>query len=88
LLEYIDCGIVKQAAYRLEGRMNSVKVSPKFQIVIPKEIRESLNIHPGAAMQIFEVEGRIEVVPVRPIQSLRGRFRGIDTRVDRDEDRV
>lgn len=68
--------------------MNSVKVSPKYQIVIPKEIRESLNIRPGAAMQVFEVDGRIEVIPVRPIQSLRGRFRGIDTTVERDEDRV
>jgi AbrB family looped-hinge helix DNA binding protein len=68
--------------------MNSVKVSPKYQIVIPKEIRESMNIHPGEAMQIFEVDGRIEVIPVRPIQSLRGRFLGIDTFVERDEDRV
>lgn len=68
--------------------MNSVKVSPKYQIVIPKEIRESLNIQPGASMQVFEVDGRIEVIPIRPIQSLRGRFRGIDTTVERDEDRI
>ncbi len=68
--------------------MNSVKVSPKFQIVIPREIRESMNIRPGEAMQVFELDGRIEVVPVRPIQSMRGRFKGIDTSVDRDGDRV
>ena len=68
--------------------MNSVKVSPKFQIVIPKEIRESMRIKPGEAMQVFELEGRIEVVPVRSIPSMRGRFKGIDTTVERDGDRV
>jgi len=68
--------------------MNSVKVSPKYQIVIPREIRESLNIRPGEAMQVFEFDGRIEVVPVRPLRSLRGRFKGIDTQIERDADRV
>lgn len=68
--------------------MESVKVSPKYQIVIPKQIRESMNIKPGEKLQVFELEGRIEVVPVRPVRSFRGRFRGISTKVDRDEDRV
>jgi AbrB family looped-hinge helix DNA binding protein len=68
--------------------MNSVKVSPKYQIVIPREIRESMNIKPGETMQVFELEGRIEVVPVRSIRSFRGRYRGISTSVERDEDRV
>ncbi|HPO16601.1 MAG TPA: AbrB/MazE/SpoVT family DNA-binding domain-containing protein [Candidatus Hydrogenedentes bacterium] len=66
--------------------MNSVKVSRKFQIVIPKEIRESMNIRPGEAMQVFELDGRIEVVPVRPLKSLRGRFKGINTYIDREGD--
>ena len=68
--------------------MKPVKVSPKFQIVIPREIRESMNIRPGESMQLFELEGRIEVVRVRPVCSLRGRYRGIDTSVERDEDRI
>jgi len=68
--------------------MNSVRVSPKYQIVIPREIRESMNIKPGETMQVFELEGRIEVVPVRPVRSLRGRYKGIDTTVERDEDRI
>lgn len=68
--------------------MDSVKVSPKYQIVIPRKIRESMNIKPGEMMQVFELEGRIEVVPVRSIRSLRGRYRGINTRVERDGDRV
>ncbi len=68
--------------------MNSVKVSPKYQIVIPRQIRESMHIKPGESMQVFELEGRIEVVPVRAIRSLRGRYKGIDTSVKRDEDRI
>lgn len=68
--------------------MRSVKVSPKFQIVIPQEVRESMNIKAGEEMQVFEFDGRIEVVPVRPIKDFRGRFKGIDTRVVRDKDRV
>ncbi|HUW59536.1 MAG TPA: AbrB/MazE/SpoVT family DNA-binding domain-containing protein [Candidatus Bathyarchaeia archaeon] len=64
--------------------MNSVKVSPKYQIVIPKQIRESMKIKPGEMMQVFELRGLIEVVRVRPIRSLRGRYRGVDTSVDRD----
>lgn len=67
--------------------MNSVKVSSKYQIVIPKEIRESMNIKPGEPMQVFEFDGRIEIVPVRPIRSMRGRFPGIDTTVERNDDR-
>lgn len=68
--------------------MDSVKVSPKYQIVIPRKIRESMNIKPGEMMQVFELEGRIEVVPVRSVRSLRGRYSGIDTCVERDGDRV
>jgi len=68
--------------------MNSVRVSPKYQIVIPREIRESMNIKPGETMQVFELEGRIEVVPVRSVRSLRGRYKGIDTSLDRDGDRI
>ena len=68
--------------------MESVKVSPKYQIVIPREVRESMNIRPGEMMQVFAFDDRIEIVPVRPIKQLRGRFKGIDTRVERDEDRV
>ena len=65
--------------------MKPVKVSSKYQIVIPKEVREFLGIHPGAAMHLFALDGRIEVVPVRPVKSLRGRFKGIDTTVERED---
>jgi AbrB family looped-hinge helix DNA binding protein len=68
--------------------MEAVTLSPKYQIVIPREIRESLKLRPGEKMQVFEVDGRIEVVRVRPVKSLRGRFKGIDTTVRRDADRI
>jgi AbrB family looped-hinge helix DNA binding protein len=68
--------------------MEAVTLSPKYQIVIPREIRESLKLRPGEKMQVFEVDGRIEVVRVRPVKSMRGRFKGIDTTVERDADRI
>jgi len=68
--------------------MRSVKLSPKYQIVIPRDVRESMNLRPGEEMQVFEFDGRIEVVPVRPIRQMRGRFTGIDTHVERDEERT
>ena len=68
--------------------MEPVTVSSKYQVVIPKEIRKSMNIRPGAKMQVFEIDGRIELVPVRPIRELRGKYKGIDTHVERDDDRA
>ena len=69
--------------------MNSVKVSPKYQIVIPKEIRARLAISSGDHLQVIPFEGRIELVPSRSANQLRGIARGIDTRVNRESsDRV
>lgn len=68
--------------------MNSIKVSAKYQIVIPREIRESMGIRPGQALQMFESGGRIEIVPVRAARDMRGRFPGLNTTVERDGGRV
>ena len=68
--------------------MNVVTVSSKFQIVIPKELRERLGIEPGQKVQAFAFEDRIELVPIRPLKSMRGFLKGIDTSVDREVDRV
>ncbi len=68
--------------------MNTVTISPKFQVVIPKQIRESLKLEPGQKVQAIEYENRIELVPVRPITEMRGFLRGIETTVERDEDRA
>jgi AbrB family looped-hinge helix DNA binding protein len=68
--------------------METVKVSPKSQVVIPRKIRESLRIRPGQRIQVLEYEGRVELIPVRRMKEMRGFLRGIDTTVERDRDRV
>ena len=66
--------------------MSLVTLSPKFQIVIPKEIRKSLGLRPGQKAEVFAslAEGRIEIVPQRPMRELRGFLKGIDPAFDRD----
>jgi AbrB family looped-hinge helix DNA binding protein len=68
--------------------MTTVRVSPKFQVVIPKEVRESMGLKAGHRLHVFRYENRIEMVPAEPIRKLRGFARGIDTSVPRDQDRV
>jgi AbrB family looped-hinge helix DNA binding protein len=68
--------------------MQTVTVSPKYQIVIPKTVRETLNLHPGQKMQVVEYAGRIELIPERDIKELRGFLKGINTELQREEDRV
>lgn len=68
--------------------MTEVTVSPKYQIVIPKEIRESLGIVSGQKVQIMSYQGRIEVIPLKPMKDMRGFLKGIDTTIVREEDRV
>ncbi len=68
--------------------MITVTISPKFQVVIPKQIRESLSLVPGQKIQAIEYENRVELIPVRPANEMRGFLRGIDTTVEREEDRV
>ena len=67
--------------------MSVVTVSPKFQVVIPRHIREALKLQPGQKVEAFEYAGRVEFVPVRPAKALRGFLRGIDTTVARERDR-
>jgi AbrB family looped-hinge helix DNA binding protein len=67
--------------------MSIVTVSPKFQVVIPRHIREALGLEPGQKVQAFEYEGRVEFVPVRPAKALRGYLRGLNTTVARERDR-
>ena len=68
--------------------MTSVTVSPKFQVVIPKDVRDSMGIVSGQKIQILTYQNRIELIPIHPIKELRGFLKGIDTDVDRDEDRL
>jgi AbrB family looped-hinge helix DNA binding protein len=67
--------------------MNTAKVSPKYQIVIPLRARRLLGIRPGQRVQVIPYENRIEIIPVRPLKEYRGFLRGIDTTVERELDR-
>jgi AbrB family looped-hinge helix DNA binding protein len=68
--------------------METLTISPKFQVVIPKAIRELLKLEPGQKIQAIVYGNRIELIPVRSAERMRGFVRGIDTTVDREEDRV
>jgi AbrB family looped-hinge helix DNA binding protein len=68
--------------------MQTVTVSPKFQVVIPREIRQALHLRPGQKMLVVEYEGRIEFIPERDITELRGFLKGINTEFEREEDRL
>lgn len=59
--------------------MHTVTVSPKYQVVIPKAVREALQLRPGQRMQVAEYYGRIELIPEKDIKDLRGFLKGIDT---------
>ena len=66
--------------------MTTVTVSPKYQVVIPAELRNALDIRPGQKIEVLAYEGRLEFIPVQPAKALRGMLRGIDTDVPRRRD--
>jgi AbrB family looped-hinge helix DNA binding protein len=68
--------------------MQKVTISPKYQVVIPRTIREALRLRPGQKMQVVEYEGRIEFIPERDIKELRGFLKGINTKFEREADRI
>lgn len=72
----------------IEDPLNTVTISPKFQVVIPRAIREQLGLQPGQKVQAIAYEDRIEFIPVRSMKSMRGFLKGITTTVSRDRDRV
>ena len=68
--------------------MDTVTISPKFQVVIPKAIRESLKLAPGQKVQAIAYENRIELIPQRPMKKMRGFLKSVDTDVPREDDRA
>jgi AbrB family looped-hinge helix DNA binding protein len=68
--------------------MQTVTVSPKYQIVIPKTIREKMRLSPGQKLKVIEYEGRIELIPDRDISELQGFLKGINTEFEREGDRL
>lgn len=68
--------------------MTVVTISARYQVVIPKDVREQLELKPGQRMQALSFKGRVELIPLEPIEAARGFVRGIDTNVPREGDRV
>ena len=68
--------------------MEAVTISPKYQVVIPRKIREFLKLKPGLKVQVLAYGNRIELIPLRNISDMRGFLHGISTEVDREPDRI
>jgi AbrB family looped-hinge helix DNA binding protein len=68
--------------------MNTVTVSPKFQVVIPLAIRDALGLRPGEKLRVMRYDDRVELIPVRPIRKMRGFLKGMDTGIEREGDRL
>lgn len=72
----------------MEIPVTAVRISPKYQVVIPKEVREALRLIPGQNVQVFAYDNRIELIPEREIRDMRGFLKGMDTTFDREKDRL
>lgn len=68
--------------------METVTISPKFQVVIPLAIRKELDLRPGMKLHVFRREDRVEFMPLKSIKAMRGFLKGIDTSIEREEDRL
>jgi AbrB family looped-hinge helix DNA binding protein len=67
--------------------VETVKVSPKYQVVIPRSVREGLGLRPGQEVAVIRYRGRVELVPMQPVREMRGFLRGVDATVEREPDR-
>ena len=68
--------------------MSTVTLSPKYQVVIPLAVREALHLSPGEKLRVMRYQDRVELIPVRPVQQMRGFLKGMDTTIEREEDRL
>jgi AbrB family looped-hinge helix DNA binding protein len=68
--------------------MNTVTLSPKYQVVIPLAVREALHLSPGEKLHVIRYQDRVELIPVRPVQQMRGFLKNMDTSIEREEDRL
>ena len=68
--------------------METVILSPKYQVVIPQGVRQSLGLAPGEKLHVMSYAGRVELIPARKMKSLRGFLKGMDTKIDREADRT
>ncbi len=68
--------------------MDPVRLSPKYQVVIPRPVREALELRPGQRVHVLQYGNRIELIPEQPLAKMRGFLKGINTVVQRESDRV
>ncbi|MBK7472277.1 MAG: AbrB/MazE/SpoVT family DNA-binding domain-containing protein [Betaproteobacteria bacterium] len=68
--------------------METVTISPKFQVVIPLAVREAMKLTPGEKMRVLYFGNRVELIRVRDARELRGALAGMDTAIERDGDRI
>ncbi len=69
--------------------METVTISSKYQMVIPRAIRDQWGIVPGQKVRLILYDNRLEVIPVRDIKEARGFLKGMSSRIEREqEDRV
>ena len=68
--------------------MDTVTISPKYQVVIPQSVREKLRVQPGQKVKMILYENRVELIPIKPVREVRGFLKGIDTTVKRESDRL
>lgn len=68
--------------------MDTVTLSPKYQVVIPQAVRQSLGLTPGEKLHVISYAGRVELIPARKMKSLRGFLKGMDTAIEREADRT
>ena len=67
--------------------MEKSTVSTKYQVVIPKKVRDELGIEPGQKVQVIPYMGRIELIPIKEVKEGRGFLEGIETTIEREPDR-
>ena len=69
--------------------MQAVTISPKYQVVIPRAVREKMGLRPGEKLQVISFDDRIELIPIRPMREMRGFLQGLDPTFEREkEDRI
>ncbi len=68
--------------------METTTVSPKYQVVIPRKVREALRVKPGQRFYVLPIENRIEFIPKKNIRKMRGFLKGMDTTIERADDRL